>query len=161
MRGLEKWRMSFIILISSWKRNLTKLTRELQECLAQQTATGEILRVIASAPTELQPVLDTVAENAARVCGANDAVIFLIKDDVLWRAAVYGSLIMSRIGEAGPPIDRGTVPGRAVIERQTRFMFMTSRQLRTSTLEPHQRHSTRRCGPSYRLRCCARVNLSV
>jgi signal transduction histidine kinase len=101
------------------EEKLDELTRELQECLAQQTATGEILRVIASAPTELQPVLDTVAENAARVCGANDAVIFLIKDDVLWRAAVYGSLIMSIIGEAGPPIDRGNVPGRAVIERRT------------------------------------------
>jgi len=101
------------------EEKLDELTRELQECLAQQTATGEILRVIASAPTELQPVLDTVAENAARVCGANDAVIFLVANDVLWRAAVYGSLIMSMIGEAGPPIDRGNVPGRAVVERRT------------------------------------------
>ena len=101
------------------KEKLDELTRELQECLAQQTATGEILRVIAGAPAELQPVLDTVAENAARVCGANDAVIFLIRDDVLWRAAVYGSLIMSIIGEAGPRVDCGNVPGRAVIERRT------------------------------------------
>lgn len=101
------------------KEKLDELIRELQECLAQQTATGEILRVIAGAPAELQPVLDTVAENAARVCGANDAVIFLIRDDVLWRAAVYGSLIMSIIGEAGPRVDCGNVPGRAVIERRT------------------------------------------
>lgn len=101
------------------EEKLDELTRDLQECLAQQTATSEILRVIASAPTELQPVLDTVAENAARVCGANDAVIFLVKDKVLWRASVYGSLIMSMAGEAGPPIDRGNVPGRAVVERRT------------------------------------------
>ena len=101
------------------EEKLDELTRDLEECLAQQVATGEILRVIASAPTELQPVLDTVAENAARVCGANDAVIFLVENEVLWRAAVHGSLIMSMIGEAGPPVDRSNVPGRAVIERRT------------------------------------------
>ncbi|MGE5220099.1 MAG: ATP-binding protein [Chloroflexota bacterium] len=101
------------------EEKLGELTRNLQECLAQQTATGEILRVIAGAPAELQPVLDTVAENAARVCGANDAVIFLVKGEVLWRAAVHGSLIMSIIGEAGPPADCSNVPGRAVVERRT------------------------------------------
>ena len=101
------------------EEKLDELTRELQESLTQQTATSEILRVIASSPTDLQPVLNSVAENAARVCGATDAVIFLIKNDVLWRAAVYGSLIMSIIGEAGPPVDCSNVPGRAVIERRT------------------------------------------
>ena len=42
--------------------------QEITESLEQQTATSEILRVIASSPTDIQPVLDVIAENAVRVC---------------------------------------------------------------------------------------------
>ena len=58
-----------------------RLFQELTEALEQQTATSEILGVIASSPTEIQPVMDTIAENAAKVCGANDAVIRLVEDE--------------------------------------------------------------------------------
>jgi GAF domain-containing protein len=60
-------------------RALNVAHTQVTEALERQTATSEILRVIASSPTELQPALDAIAENAARVCGANDAVIYRIE----------------------------------------------------------------------------------
>ncbi len=94
-------------------------TRELTEALEHQTATSEILRVITSSPTDLQPVLDAVAENAARICGATDAGIYRIEGEFLRRAASVGSLPDPLWGEVMRIITRGTVTGRAVVDRQT------------------------------------------
>src|SRR3989338_8782400 len=73
-------------------QELQARNRDLTEALEQQTATGEILRVIASSPTDIQPVLDVVAESAARLCDAKDAVIRRIDGDVQRDVAVYGSI---------------------------------------------------------------------
>src|SRR5207245_602802 len=66
--------------------------RQLTEALEQQTATSEILRVIASSPTDVQPVLDVVAENAARLCEAADANIYRIDGGGYRLVASYGSM---------------------------------------------------------------------
>ena len=92
--------------------------RELTEALEQQTATSEILRVIAASPTDLQRVLDTVAASAARLCDSVDAQIFRVEGDALRIAASYGELPKTTAGEARP-VNRGSVNGRAVVDRQT------------------------------------------
>ena len=69
-----------------------RLFQELKEALEQQTATSQILGVIASSPTDIQPVLDAIAENAARVCNANDASIRLAEGKMLRLAAHHGPI---------------------------------------------------------------------
>src|SRR5262249_52801192 len=101
-------------------RALTEAHAQVTEALDQQTATSEILRVIASSPTDLQPVLDAVAERAARLCGATLASIFRLTDDVLRLAAAYGAVPTfpdERRGELR--VARTSVTGRAVVERRT------------------------------------------
>jgi signal transduction histidine kinase len=94
-----------------------RLFQELKESLEQQTATSQILGVIASSPTDIQPVLDVVAENAARLCDAHDAIIHRLDGDLLRDAAHYGPI--SRTADTTQtPLNRDYVAGRAVVDRQ-------------------------------------------
>jgi PAS domain S-box-containing protein len=64
---------------------------DLIESLEQQTATSEILRVISSSPTDLQPVFDIIAESAVRLCDAEVATVTRFDGEWVHLGAIYGS----------------------------------------------------------------------
>jgi two-component system, NtrC family, sensor kinase len=97
-------------------RALTQAHTQVTESLEQQTATSEVLRVIAGSPTDLQPVLDALVESAGRLCQAADTFLLLVEGDQLRVAALHGSV---EGGVISHPIQRGWVAGRAVMELRT------------------------------------------
>jgi signal transduction histidine kinase/HAMP domain-containing protein len=105
--------------------------RDLTELLEQQTASSEILRVIAGSPTDIQPVLDAVAASAARLCDANNAVIHRVDGNFLRRVAVFGQLPTAGPIGAEATIERGKMSGRAVIDRQTVHVHDIAAQFET------------------------------
>ena len=93
-----------------------RLFNETKESLERQTATAEILKVIASSPSDVQPVLDAVVASAARLCDASDVLIHIREGENLRFAAHHGDMgTTMRHGEARA-ISRGWVAGRAVLE---------------------------------------------
>jgi signal transduction histidine kinase/HAMP domain-containing protein len=121
---------------SNLEQKVKDRTRELSEALEQQTATSQILRVTASSPTDVQRVLDVVAENAARLCDSADALIARIDGDVLIPAvAKYRSM---PVPEA-KGITRRTPVGRAIIERKTIHVHDLAAEIETEFPESNTR----------------------
>jgi hypothetical protein len=67
-------------------------TRELSEALTYQTGSSKILRVIASSPTEVKPVLKAIVESACELCEADDALVSLKEGNDLIFQAQHGSI---------------------------------------------------------------------
>jgi signal transduction histidine kinase len=105
--------------LKACRRELAQAREHLVEALEEQTATSEVLRIISNSPTEIQPVLDAVGENAARLCDANNAVIFRLEGDLLRLVASYGGIPTTSHAREGIPTNRDTVIGRAACDRRT------------------------------------------
>ena len=66
-------------------------TAELTEALEQQTATSEVLGVISSSPGELEPVFQTMLENATRICNAKFGILWLCEGEGFRCAALHNA----------------------------------------------------------------------
>jgi GAF domain-containing protein len=95
-------------------------TRDLSESLQQQTATADVLKVISRSTFDLQTVLQTLVESAARLCDADKATITRQKDGVFFRAEAYGFSpeFLEYVRTVPVEPERGSAFGRALLERR-------------------------------------------
>jgi GAF domain-containing protein len=99
----------------------TRLLNELRESLQQQTATADVLKVISRTAFELQPIFDTLVENAVRLCEAERAFLFRFDGKLLRSVASYNVSPALREFVDKNPIAPGrhSISARAALERRT------------------------------------------
>ena len=93
-------------------------TRDLSESLQQQTATADVLKVISRSTFDLQTVLQTLVESAARLCDADKTIITRQKNGIFYRAEAYGFSpeFMDYVRNIPIQPERGSAFGRALLE---------------------------------------------
>ena len=137
-------------------KELEARNHDLTEALEQQTATSEILQVMSSSPTDLQPVLDAVVGSAARLCGAYDVMLRRVDGDGLRRVAHFGSL-PERCGlrhtTPSTPARWGAARFLSAGRSMSRTSLRSSVEVTTWMAEPcSSRSATGRCSPRRSMR---------
>ena len=102
----------------SQESETTRLTREHDEALEQQTATSEVLGVISSSPTDVQPVFDLIAKSAARLCKAQFCHVFQFDGKLIHFVALHGySAEVVKDARRGYPMapGRGSAAARSIL----------------------------------------------
>jgi GAF domain-containing protein/DNA-binding response OmpR family regulator len=96
----------------------TRLLNELRDSLQQQTATADVLKVISRSTFDLQTVLDTLVESAARLCEADQASLSHAKEDAYQQVACYGYSPehIAYMASRPVPSGRGSLVGRVMLE---------------------------------------------
>ena len=102
-------------------QELQSRNREVTEALEQQTATSEVLNVIAHSPVELEPVYEAILANTKRLCEANIAALFLYDGGGLSTAASYGTTqeFAEHLKHSRPRPSRDTTTRLAALEQRT------------------------------------------
>src|SRR5262249_62382437 len=95
-------------------RELNATSRELSESLEREKATSEVLGIISSSPTALEPVFETILANATRLCEASYGTLWLCEGDVVRPVALHGAVPAAFAAERRPgasfrPAPRGSI----------------------------------------------------
>ncbi|MFN8637437.1 MAG: GAF domain-containing protein [Chloroflexota bacterium] len=124
--------------VAALRADLEQRDRALREAHEQQTATAEVLRVIATSPTDLQPVLDALVASLARLTGATVVVLWRVEGDSRVPVAECGPdgwVLNAR----AQPLDPDTITGRAILECKTVYTedTQTDERFPTSIAQSH------------------------
>ena len=115
--GVRKTRADMERQLKACRREIAHVRERLVDAMKQQTATSQVMRIISNSP--IQSVLNAVAENAARVCGANNAEIYRLENNLLRLVASHGEIPVDIHAREGFPVNRDRVIGRATFDRRT------------------------------------------